>query len=240
MIDIIYQDEHLVAVNKPAGWLVHRSWLDKHETVFVMQTVRDQINQHVYTVHRLDRPTSGVLLMALSREVAQKLSRQFEAHEVEKTYLAWVRGYVAEAQRIEYPLLQELDKIADEYATKAPELQDAVTDCVPLALAEAPIAVGRYQSARYSLVMLKPKTGRKHQLRRHMKHIFHPIIGDTTHGDLHQNRGFAAHAGVSRLLLHAHELKLAHPMTGAPLCLRAPPDDAWMQVHAVLGVPPPA
>ncbi|MBP6116358.1 MAG: tRNA pseudouridine(65) synthase TruC [Neisseriaceae bacterium] len=240
MIEILYQDEHLVAVNKPAGWLVHRSWLDRHETVFVMQTVRDQINQHVFTVHRLDRPTSGVLLMALSREVAQKLSQQFEAHEVSKTYLAWVRGYVHEAQHIDYPLLQELDKIADELATKAPEVQSAVTDCLPLAQAELPIAVGRYQSARYSLVELRPETGRKHQLRRHMKHIFHPIIGDTTHGDLHQNRGFAAHVGVSRMLLHAHTLSLAHPVTGQPLCLKAPVDDAWLQVHAALGVAVPA
>ncbi len=235
-IEIIYQDEHVVAVNKPAGWLVHRSWLDRHETQFVMQTVRDQINQHVYTVHRLDRPTSGVLLMALSREVAKKLSQQFEAHELTKTYLAWVRGYVHEAQCIDYPLLQELDKIADELVTQAPQIQSAVTHCRPLAQVELPIAVGRYQTARYSLVQLQPETGRKHQLRRHMKHIFHPIIGDTTHGDLHQNRGFAAHLGVNRLLLHAHTLTLAHPVTGQPLCLRAPLDAAWQHVHQALGV----
>lgn len=239
MIDIIYQDEHLVAVNKPAGWLVHRSWLDKHETVFLMQTVRDQINQHVFTVHRLDRPTSGILLMALSREVAQRLAKQFEAHEVEKTYLAWVRGHVTEAQRIDYPLLQQLDKIADEHATQAPKLETAITACTPLALAEAPIAVGRYATARYALVRLKPETGRKHQLRRHMKHIFHPILGDTTHGDLHQNRGFAAHTGVSRMLLHAHELRLVHPMTGVPLHLKASLDEAWQRVHEVLAVPLP-
>ncbi|MBP6563252.1 MAG: tRNA pseudouridine(65) synthase TruC [Neisseriaceae bacterium] len=239
MIDIIYQDEHLVAVNKPAGWLVHRSWLDKHETVFVMQTVRDQINQHVFTVHRLDRPTSGVLLMALSREVAQALSKQFEAHEVEKTYWAWVRGHVTAAQHIDYPLLQQLDKIADERATQAPKLEEAVTDCWPLALAEAPIAVGRYPTARYTLMALTPKTGRKHQLRRHLKHIFHPIIGDTTHGDLHQNRGFSAHTGVSRMLLHARELRLSHPVTGVPLRLQASVDDAWRRVHDVLAVPLP-
>ncbi|PVF12271.1 tRNA pseudouridine(65) synthase TruC, partial [Yersinia pestis] len=83
MLEIIYQDEHIVAVNKPAGWLVHRSWLDRNETVFVMQTVRDQIGQHVYTVHRLDRPTSGVLLMALSSDVARMLSLQFEQHQIQ-------------------------------------------------------------------------------------------------------------------------------------------------------------
>ena len=98
MIEILYQDEHLVAVNKPSGWLVHRSWLDRHETRFMMQTVRDQLGQHVFTVHRLDRPTSGVLLMALSSEVARLLSQQFEQHQVQKTYHAVVRGYVQEGR----------------------------------------------------------------------------------------------------------------------------------------------
>ncbi|MGO3399308.1 MAG: pseudouridine synthase, partial [Serratia proteamaculans] len=112
MIEVLYQDEHLVAVNKPSGWLVHRSWLDRHETRFVMQTVRDQIGQHVFTVHRLDRPTSGVLLMALSSEVARLLSQQLEQHQMQKTYHAVVRGYVLEGDTLDYPLTEELDKIA--------------------------------------------------------------------------------------------------------------------------------
>lgn len=116
MIEILYQDEHLVAVNKPSGWLVHRSWLDRHETRFMMQTVRDQLGQHVFTVHRLDRPTSGVLLMALSSEVARLLSQQFEQHQVQKTYHAVVRGYVQEEATLDYPLTAELDKIADKHA----------------------------------------------------------------------------------------------------------------------------
>lgn len=116
MIEILYQDEHLVAVNKPSGWLVHRSWLDRHETRFMMQTVRDQLGQHVFTVHRLDRPTSGVLLMALSSEVARLLSQQFEQHQVQKTYHAVVRGYVQEGATLDYPLTTELDKIADKHA----------------------------------------------------------------------------------------------------------------------------
>ncbi|MGP2706637.1 pseudouridine synthase, partial [Serratia marcescens] len=116
MIEILYQDEHLVAVNKPSGWLVHRSWLDRHETRFMMQTVRDQLGKHVFTVHRLDRPTSGVLLMALSSEVARLLSQQFEQHQVQKTYHAVVRGYVQEEATLDYPLTAELDKIADKHA----------------------------------------------------------------------------------------------------------------------------
>lgn len=118
MLDIIYQDEYLVAVNKPAGWLVHRSWLDRHETVFVMQTLRDQIGQHVFPVHRLDRPTSGVLLMALSSEVARTLSVYFEQHQMEKVYHAVVRGYVEEPMIIDSPLVEEHDKIADKFASQ--------------------------------------------------------------------------------------------------------------------------
>lgn len=120
LLEICYQDEHIVAVNKPAGWLVHRSWLDRHETVFVMQTLRDQIGQHVFPVHRLDRPTSGVLLMGLSSEVARLLSQQLERHEMQKTYHAVVRGWIEETATLDYPLVEELDKIADKFAAEKP------------------------------------------------------------------------------------------------------------------------
>ncbi|MGA9618737.1 MAG: tRNA pseudouridine(65) synthase TruC [Serratia proteamaculans] len=235
MLEILYQDEHLVAVNKPSGWLVHRSWLDRHETQFVMQTVRDQIGQHVYTVHRLDRPTSGVLLMALSSEVARLLSQQFEQHQMQKTYHAVVRGYVLEGATIDYPLTEELDKIADKFASKDKGPQPAVTHYRPLAQVEMPVAIGRYDSARYSLVELKPENGRKHQLRRHMVHIRHPIIGDSKHGDLNQNRGMAQHFGCPRLMLHASHLQLNHPVTGEPLHLSARWDERWQGVMSQFG-----
>ncbi|MDU3075203.1 MAG: pseudouridine synthase, partial [Mixta calida] len=128
MLEIIYQDQWLVAVNKPAGWLVHRSWLDRKEKVVVMQTVRDQIGQHVFTAHRLDRPTSGVLLMGLSSEVGRLLSQQFEQHQMSKTYHAVVRGWLEGADRLDYPLTEELDKIADKYASPDKGPQPAVTD----------------------------------------------------------------------------------------------------------------
>lgn len=139
-----------MAVNKPSGWLVHRSWLDRHETRFMMQTVRDQLGQHVFTVHRLDRPTSGVLLMALSSEVARLLSQQFEQHQVQKTYHAVVRGYVQEGATLDYPLTAELDKIADKHADADKGPQPAVTHYRPLAQVRMPVAVGRYDNARYS------------------------------------------------------------------------------------------
>jgi len=129
MLEILYQDEHLIAVNKPAGMLVHRSWLDRHETVFVMQTLRDQIGQHVFTVHRLDKPTSGVLLLALSSDVARMLSQQLEQHQMQKVYHAVVRGYLSGedesgAGTVDYALTEELDKIADKFASpdKAPQV----------------------------------------------------------------------------------------------------------------------
>ncbi|NIF23251.1 tRNA pseudouridine(65) synthase TruC [Candidatus Pantoea multigeneris] len=235
MLEIIYQDEWLVAVNKPSGWLVHRSWLDRHEKVFVMQTVRDQIGQHVFTVHRLDRPTSGVLLMGLSSEVGRLLSQQFEQHQIRKTYHAVVRGWLQEAATLDYPLLEEMDKIADKFATAPREAQPAVTDYKGLATCEMPVPIGRYDAARYSLVELAPHTGRKHQLRRHMVHLRHPIIGDSKHGDLKQNRGAASHFGMNRLMLHASQLELTHPVTGEALCLRAGLDHVWQGMLTQFG-----
>lgn len=236
MLEILYQDDSLVAVNKPAGMLVHRSWLDKHETQFVMQTLRDQIGQHVFPIHRLDRPTSGVLLFALNNEIAHQMCLQFSEHWVKKTYLALVRGYVLEKGCIDYALKPKWDKIADKFSCQEKEAQEAITYFEPLALREMPYGAGRYQTSRYSLLKLTPKTGRKHQLRRHMKHIFHPILGDTQYGDLHQNRAFTEHLGVSRLMLHAEKLTLQHPTTKECLTIRANLDEPWQKALKQLNI----
>ncbi|WP_380183936.1 tRNA pseudouridine(65) synthase TruC [Kalamiella sp. sgz302252] len=235
MLEILYQDEWLVAVNKPSGWLVHRSWLDRHESVFVMQTVRDQIGQHVFTVHRLDRPTSGVLLMGLSSEVARQLSLQFEQHQLQKTYHAVVRGWLEGEATLDYALTTELDKIADKFSSPDKEPQPAVTHWRALAKAELSVPVSRYDTSRYTLMELQPQTGRKHQLRRHMTHLRHPIIGDSAHGDLRQNRSAAQHFGMNRLMLHASELRLTHPVTGEPLVLRAGLDEVWQSIMTQFG-----
>lgn len=235
MLEVLYQDQHLIAINKPTGWLVHRSWLDRHETRFIMQTVRDQIGQYVFPVHRLDKPTSGVLLMALSSEVACLLAQQFEHHAIEKKYHAIVRGYVNAADIIDYPLTEEKDKIANKYASKISQPQACITHYSPLARVECAIEIGRYPTSRFSLLALQPKTGRKHQLRRHMAHIRHPIIGDTTHGDLRQNRGVAHHFATNRLMLHASYLSFKHPITGDKLQLTANWDDAWMNLLSQFG-----
>lgn len=235
LLDILYQDDHLIAVNKPAGLLVHRSLIDKHETRFAMQLVRDQIGQRVYPVHRLDKPTSGILLFALDSDTARKMTEQFTASEVQKRYLAVVRGYVDEQGVIDYPLKEQLDKMTDAKADQNKQAQSAITEYKRLAKVELPYPVGRYNSARYSLIHVTPKTGRKHQIRRHMKHIFHPIVGDTTHGDGKQNQFFRNQFDCHRLLLAATCLAFDHPLTTAKVILSAQVDAQFLEVIEQLG-----
>lgn len=230
MLEIVYQDEYFVAVNKPAGMLVHRSWLDKHETQFVMQTLRDQIGQHVFPLHRLDRPTSGVLIFALSSEVASQVMPMFANHEMQKTYHAIVRGWIEEGGTLDYALKVELDKIADKFASEEKQAQEAVTDYQPLAKVEIPISTGRFPTTRYCLMELSPQTGRKHQLRRHMAHLRHPIVGDTTHGDGKHNKLFREHFDSYRLLLHASSLNFVHPFTQQNITIKADVDETWQSL----------
>ncbi|EAR54410.1 putative pseudouridine synthase Rlu family protein [Photobacterium sp. SKA34] len=229
-LEILYRDDYLIAVNKPAGMLVHRSWLDSHETVFVMQTLRDQIGQHVFPLHRLDRPTSGVLLFGLSSEIASQMMPLFAGRDMHKTYHAVVRGWIKEAAVLDYPLKVELDKIADKNASEEKEAQPAVTAYEPLATVETDIAVGRYSTSRYCLVEMKPETGRKHQLRRHMHHLSHHIIGDVNHGDGRHNRMFREHYDCHRLMLHASRLQFDHPITGDSIDICADIDETWHKV----------
>lgn len=234
MLDVIHHDTHLVAINKPSGLLVHRSLIDRHETRFAIQMTRDQIGQKVYPVHRLDKPTSGVLLFALDSETARLLTEQFTAGQVRKTYLAIVRGHTAESGCIDHPLREELDALADANATQDKPAQPAVTHYQRLLAFELPFAVDRYPSSRYSLLELQPKTGRKHQLRRHMKHISHHLLGDTTHGNGKHNQFFRQQFACQRLLLHAARLQCIHPHSGMPLILDAPLPADFAQVVRLL------
>ncbi len=235
LLDIIYQDAYIVAINKPSNLLVHRSWIDKEETRFAMQMLRDQIGQYVYPVHRLDKPTSGVLLFALSKEMARALSEQMQEGKFKKEYLAIVRGYTDERAEIDYALKEVLDKMTDAKARTDKAAQEAVTVYEKLAQVELPYPVGRYDTTRYSLVRLHPQTGRKHQLRRHMKHILHPIVGDTKYGRGEHNRFFREKFDCHRLLLHASKLSFIHPYLKEEITLQAGLDKVFEGVCEELG-----
>lgn len=235
-IDIIFEDDSIVAINKETGLLVHRSWLDKGETRFAMQLTRDAVGCHVFPVHRLDRPTSGVLLFAKSSAVARSLTEAFTEHKVAKQYLAVVRGFMPEQGTLDYALSFQPDAIADKFADVDKPPQEAVTHWQSLAQIELPFAVSKkHDTSRYSLVRLTPETGRKHQLRRHMAHLFHPIVGDTSHGDGRHNRFFRSQYACERMLLHAESLSLTHPVTGMPLLLEASLDSQWLRVVEEFG-----
>ncbi len=233
LLTVLYRDERLIAIDKPSGWLVHRSNLDRHETRILVQALRDQIGQYVHPAHRLDKGTSGVMLFALDPATAGKLGEQFERQTVRKTYRAIVRGWPPESGRIDHPLKSERDEYGDVPPTA--EAQTACTEFRRLATVELPVAVDRYPTSRYALVELHPLTGRRHQLRRHMKHIAHPIIGDATHGKGRHNRWFQATFGCDRLLLACIELRFKHPDDEHEMVIRAPLGDQFARVVAALG-----
>lgn len=241
-LSILYRDEQLIAVHKPSGLLVHRTTLDRHETRFAVQLLRDQIGQHVYPTHRLDRGTSGVLLFALDPIVAREVGLRFETQQIDKTYLAIVRGHPPASGRIEHPLTRQFDDYEFRARAETVDAQSAVTDYRRLATVELPYAVDRYPSSRYALLELHPETGRRHQIRRHLKHIAHPVIGDATHGKGRHNRFFQQHFNSHRLLLACTEMQLTHPGSGQRLILRAPPAADFAGVVTALGwsLPPSA
>jgi len=233
-LTVLYQDNYLVAIDKPAGLFVHRSFMDKDEVYFALQLVRDLVGQYVYPVHRLDRPTSGVLLFALSKEVAQKMGAAFSHNDgkrnIEKTYYALTRGHLFGESLIDYALKEKLDKLGDKNVSRDKLPQQARTYYQSIKTASLPIALGQYDSVRYSLIKLSPQTGRRHQLRRHLAHLRHPIIGDINYGDNRQNPFFIQHFGFKRLMLIAKKLSFFHPVTNKKITISAPFDEQWQQV----------
>ena len=234
-LEILHQDSNVVAINKPAGLLVHRTNLDRRLYHAAMQKLRDQIGQPVFVVHRLDRATSGVLLFALSQEAARFLTNEFQERRVKKTYIALVRGYCDDTGTIDTPLYEKLDRISDAKAdvNKAP--QEAVTHFQTLSTVELPYAVGRYDTVRYSLVRITPDTGRRHQIRRHFKYISHPIVGDTTHGDHRHNKFITKQFGIDQLMLLSHRLQIAGP-DGELLSISAQPSTEMKTLLDAVGI----
>lgn len=234
--DIIFQDESLVVICKPAGLLVHPSFIDRSETETAMKQLRDLTGRWVYPIHRLDKPTSGILVFAFSSDMARLLADSFAGREVVKTYLALVRGFTKESELIDYPLKDLWDKMTDFEKSRENPAKEAVTEYERLAVTELPVPVRPHPTARYSLVRVTPHTGRNRQIRRHMKHIFHPIVGDHQHGDGFHNRMLAENFGCRRLMLHAFTIRFPHPVTGQLLDLKAAPPADFTELLGKIGI----
>jgi tRNA pseudouridine65 synthase len=224
MLEIIYRDEHLIAINKPHGLLVHRSSIAADASEFALQLLRDQIGMKVNPVHRIDRKTGGILLFAFDKQTEIAMQKAFMENEVSKKYLAIVRGHTVDKEDIDYPLRKENGT-----------LQDAFTSYTTLKRAELDVALGKHPTSRYSLVEAVPTTGRMHQLRKHLSHIFHPIIGDRTHGCNKQNKLFLERWDMNTMLLHARELNFKHPVTGVDVKIEAALQPEFKRVMDIMG-----
>ena len=200
MLEILYQDENIVAINKSHGLLVHQSPIARDAEEFALQLLRDQLGQNVWPAHRLDRKTGGVLLFSLDQETNKLLQGKFRDNEMDKKYLAVVRGYFPEQLKIDYPLRKENGV-----------LQEALTYFTLLSKAEVDFQISTHPTSRYSLVEAHPETGRMHQIRKHLAHVMHPIIGDRPHGCNKQNRYFKHELQMDTMLLHAKSLAFTHP-----------------------------
>ncbi len=225
MLDILYQDEYLIAINKPHGLLVHRSAIAADTATFALQLLRNQIGRTVYPSHRLDRKTSGVLLFALDKETDRLTQQLFYDKKVSKKYLAIVRGHTQEQATVDYPLKKENGN-----------LQEAITHYRTLAYREIDIASGRFATSRYSLIEATPETGRMHQIRKHFAHIFHPIIGDRPHGCNKQNKLWKEHFDMDTMMLHARSLSFAHPYTHQAVHIVAEPQPEFLRVLQLLSI----
>lgn len=222
-LDIIYKDDFFVVINKPHGLLVHKSPIAADAQEFALQLVRDQIQQKVFPVHRLDRKTSGVLVFALSSEMASALQKTMENEATQKRYLAIVRGFFPDEIDLDYPLTNDKGKV-----------QEARTSFKTLLRSEIDLPFGQHATSRYSLIEAFPKTGRMHQIRKHLNHLRHPIIGDRPHGCSKQNRLFLEKWNMNTMLLHANDLTMVHPVSQQDLHLEASTHDVFNRMRTVL------
>ncbi len=220
---IVYQDENLVAINKPNGLLVHRTEISEEKEVFAIQLLRDLLGQKVYNIHRIDRPTSGVLLFALNNEMSSIMSKYFKDKEIKKTYVALVRGWFPEFAILNHPI-RNGDGI----------FQSAETSFRLLEKYELSIPVDPYETSRYSMIEAMPRTGRWHQIRQHLAHMRHYIINDRVHGTGHHNRMFTEQLGIYDLFLHAWRLEFEHPLTGRQITIEAGFPPHWDQFKKIL------
>lgn len=224
-LPILYRDESLAVAGKPAGLMVHDSKLAGGETDFVADRLRAQLGRPIFLVHRLDRATSGCLLLAFDRDTAAALGRSLMSGAVEKDYLAVCRGWPPEHFVVDHPL---------DGGPGKPEKKPARTRFTRLATCELPFPAAGFPTSRYALLRAQPETGRFRQIRRHLKHASHHLIGDTSHGDGRHNRHFRM-LGIHRMLLHAERLAFPHPHTGARVEVVAPLDAEFARAVALFG-----
>jgi len=224
-LPVLYEDRWLAVVDKPAGLMVHDSALAADETDFAADRLRAQFGRGIHLVHRLDRATSGCLLLAFDRDTASALGRAVMAQQLRKRYLAVCRGWPEASFEIDHPL---------DGGPGKPQKKPALTRFRRLATGELPLPSAGFPTSRYALLECEPVTGRFRQIRRHLKHASHHLVGDTSHGDGRHNRHFRM-LGVHRMLLHAWGLGFPHPHDGRPLQVQAPPDAAYAKALALFG-----
>lgn len=224
-VNLLYADAAIAIIDKPARLMVHDSKLARGETEFLADRLREQLGRPIFLIHRLDRATSGCLLVAFDREVASALGRTFMSREVEKDYLAICRGWPDPSIHLDYPL---------DGGPGKPEKRPATTRFDCLATGELPMPSAGFDSSRYALLRCRPETGRFRQIRRHLKHLSHHLIGDSSHGDGRHNRNFRMQ-GVHRMLLHAVRLSFLHPISGARVEAVAPLDAEFRKAFALFG-----
>jgi len=209
-LQIIFEDDNLVAINKPHGLLVHRTKLANDAKEFAMQILRDQLGYRVTPCHRLDRKTSGVLLFSKDKKTNIFINKLFYDNSMKKSYLAVVRGFTDDNGIVDYALKAENGN-----------MQESITSYNCIDRTELPLPYSGQTTSRYSLLKLMPKTGRMHQLRKHMAHINHPIIGDRPHGCNKQNKLFKEKWEMTSMLLHAYSLEFEHPITNENIIIKA-------------------
>ncbi len=232
MFKLLYRDPHLVAIDKPAGFQVHPPEDPTHrvsDSTNCLFLLRKQLEQYLYPVHRLDRATSGVVVYALSQEAASVLGTAFQNREVHKVYYAVVRGWTDDQG--------EFDDALKAEGEGQPAMQ-SLTRFVTLSRIELSTPVGRYKTARYSLVEVEPVTGRKHQIRRHFANRSHPLIGDSVYGDLAHNRFFQDKFSRRMLYLRAHAISFKHPTSGVQMQVSGRWNGAWHSIFDLFGVCP--
>lgn len=209
-LEILYEDEWIIAINKPAGLLVHRSSIATNTDIYALQLLRDQVGYHVFPIHRLDRKTSGVLIFTKDKSFVQAFQEALSSEQSIKTYFAIVRGHFPKEVNIDYDLTNDKGKT-----------QNAITDFKLIANTEIDLPFGKFDTSRYALIEARPKTGRMHQIRKHLNHLRHPIIGDRPHGCNKQNKLFLEKWNLTKMLLHAKEVEIEHPHLGQKVTIQA-------------------